>query len=93
MLGDVAQAEAALDSYAVAVDALYGTLSARLRELGLQDLFERAELPLCRVLAEMELTGCRVDKGALAVSYTHLFSGCFYGSELTGESQDFPGRT
>ena len=36
MLGDVAQAEAALDSYAVAVDALYGTLSARLRELGLK---------------------------------------------------------
>lgn len=74
MLGDVAQAEAALDSYAVAVDALYGTLSARLRELGLQDLFERAELPLCRVLAEMELTGCRVDKGAL-VSFGEMLTG------------------
>jgi DNA polymerase-1 len=29
------------------------------------ELFETAEMPLCRVLAEMELTGCRVDKGAL----------------------------
>ena len=74
MLGDVAQAEAALDSYAAAVDALYDTLSARLRELGLQDLFERAELPLCRVLAEMELTGCRVDKGAL-VSFGEMLTG------------------
>ena len=30
------------------------------------DLYETAELPLCRVLAEMELAGCRVDARALA---------------------------
>ena len=32
-----------------------------------------AELPLCRVLAEMELAGCRVDKGAL-VSFGEMLS-------------------
>ena len=30
------------------------------------DLYATAELPLCRVLAQMELAGCRVDRGALA---------------------------
>ncbi len=30
------------------------------------ELYETAELPLCRVLAEMELTGCRADARALA---------------------------
>lgn len=37
----------------------------KLKELDLWDLYATAELPLCRVLAEMELAGCRVDKGAL----------------------------
>ena len=66
MLGDAAAAEAAFDSYAAAVDALYGTLSGKLREQEMWELYETAELPLCRVLAEMELAGCRVDARALA---------------------------
>ena len=66
MLGDVVQAEAAFNSYVAAVSALYETLSGKLRELNLWELYQTAELPLCRVLAEMELAGCRVDKGALA---------------------------
>ena len=66
LLGDAAQAEAAFDSYAAAVDALYGILPARLQEREMWELFETAELPLCRVLAEMELAGCRVDARALA---------------------------
>ena len=66
LLGDAAQAEAAFDSYAAAVDALYGVLPARLQEWDMWDLYETAELPLCRVLAEMELAGCRVDARALA---------------------------
>lgn len=65
MLGDRAQAEASFDRFAAAVDALYETLASKLRERNLWELFETAELPLCRVLAEMERTGCRVDKGAL----------------------------
>lgn len=66
LLGDPAAAEASFDSYAAAVNALYETLEPKLREKNLWDLFETAELPLCRVLAEMERTGCRVDARALA---------------------------
>ncbi len=66
LLGDVPAAEAAFHSHTSAVDALYGTLSERLKERGQWELFQTAELPLCRVLAEMELAGCRVDAKALA---------------------------
>ena len=66
LLGDAAQAEVSFDSYAAAVDALYDVLAPKLKELDMWELFETAELPLCRVLAEMELAGCRVDARALA---------------------------
>ena len=66
LLGDAAAAEAAFHSHVSAVDALYETLVPLLKEREQWELFETAELPLCRVLAEMELAGCRVDKGALA---------------------------
>ena len=66
LLGDAPAAEAAFHSYVSAVDALYETLAPLLKEREQWELFETAELPLCRVLAEMELAGCRVDKGALA---------------------------
>ena len=66
LLGDAAQAEASFDSYAAAVDALHDVLASKLKELDMWELFETAELPLCRVLAEMELAGCRVDARALA---------------------------
>ena len=48
-------------------------LAPKLKELDLWDLYATAELPLCRVLAEMELAGCRVDKGAL-VSFGEMLS-------------------
>ena len=73
LLGDAAAAEASLGRYCAAVDALYGALAPRLREKRLWELYETAELPLCRVLAEMELAGCRVDAGALA-SFGELLS-------------------
>nr|WP_325183946.1 DNA polymerase I [uncultured Oscillibacter sp.] len=66
LLGDGAAAAASLDSYVTAVEALYGALAPRLRELEMEPLFETAELPLCRVLAEMERTGCGADARALA---------------------------
>ena len=66
LLGDAAQAEASFDSYAAAVDALHDVLAPKLKELDMLELYETAELPLCRVLAEMELAGCRVDARALA---------------------------
>ena len=72
-LGDTLQAETAFHCHTSAVDALYETLAPKLREQNLWDLFERVEMPLCRVLAEMELAGCRVDKGAL-VSFGEMLS-------------------
>jgi DNA polymerase-1 len=50
---------------AIAVAELYKLLPEKLRELGLESLFERAEMPLCAVLAEMERAGFLVDKRAL----------------------------
>ena len=66
LLGDPAAAQASFDRYAAAVNALYGTLVPKLREKDLWELFETVEMPLCRVLAEMERAGCRVDARALA---------------------------
>ena len=65
LLGD-GEAAASLDSYTTAVEALYGALAPRLRERNQWGLFQTAELPLCRVLAEMEAAGCGVDARALA---------------------------
>ena len=66
LLGDAAEAEASFDSYAAAIDALYGVLAEKIAERGQTDLLKRIEMPLCRVLAEMEIAGCRVDAKALA---------------------------
>ena len=65
LLGDAAAAEASFDSYAAAVDSLYGALAERLAERGQMDLLHEIEMPLCAVLAEMETAGCRVDAKAL----------------------------
>ena len=48
-----------------AVYALYAPLTEKLKELNMMQLYETAELPLCRVLAEMEHTGFFVDRKAL----------------------------
>lgn len=48
-----------------AIDALYNGMLPMLRDTGVWDLYFNIELPLCRVLAEMELAGFRVDAGAL----------------------------
>jgi len=90
LLGDTAAAEAAFDAHAAAVDALYGTLSPRLDELGMRELFETVEMPLCRVLAEMELTGCRVDKGAL-VAFGEMLAA--RSAELEQSIYDLAGET
>ena len=65
-LGDQAAAWAALHSYGAAIEALYGVLLPRLREQGMEKLYFDVELPLCRVLADMERSGFLVDGGALA---------------------------
>ena len=66
MLGDAGAAREAFAAYAGAVESLYAPFAEKLRELDMWELFQTAELPLCRVLAEMELAGCRVDARALA---------------------------
>ena len=66
LLGNDAAAEAALCSYTSAVAALYEVLPPRLDELNMAALLHEMELPLCRVLAEMELAGFRIDGAALA---------------------------
>ncbi len=65
MLGDPVQVEASFLSYLSAVDALYGAMLPKLRETGGEELYFTIELPLCRVLAEMEAAGFRVDAQAL----------------------------
>ena len=44
---------------------LYKPMEDKLRELGMDKLYYAAELPLCRVLAEMERAGFLVDRRAL----------------------------
>ena len=67
-LADLAVSMGAFLSHTALVDCLKYTLSQRLKELGMWELFEQIELPLCRVLAEMECEGFLIDKSAL-VSY------------------------
>ena len=64
-LSDPAVPMAALLSHTSLIGALMDTLSARLKELSMWELFEQIELPLCLVLAEMEREGFLIDKGAL----------------------------
>ena len=65
-LGDRSAAWASLPSYGAAIEALHGVLLPRLREQGMEKLYFDVELPLCRVLADMERSGFLVDGGALA---------------------------
>ncbi|MCI8870109.1 MAG: DNA polymerase I [Lawsonibacter sp.] len=65
-LSDPAAPAAALTSHCAWIGALRGVLEARLKELGMWELYETVELPLCLVLAEMETEGFLIDRGALA---------------------------
>ena len=62
---DPVQAQELRFSHALAIDALYKTMLPQLKEMGLWELYFDIELPLCRVLAEMEAAGFQVDAGAL----------------------------
>ena len=66
LLGDTRAAETAFRIYTSAVGALYEELAPRIEKRQLHELYYKVELPLCRVLAEMELAGVRVDAKALA---------------------------
>ena len=66
LLGDDTAAQTSLIRYTAAVSALHETLAPRLRELDMETLYDDVELPLCRVLADMETAGFLVDRKALA---------------------------
>ncbi|MBQ0037390.1 MAG: DNA polymerase I [Clostridiales bacterium] len=66
LLGDTAAAEASLCSWCSAVSALHEAQEPKLREREMWELFTTVELPLCRVLAEMEFAGFRCDGRRLA---------------------------
>ena len=63
---DPEKAMDALRLHTEALRDLEACILPRLEEQGLTDLYRRAELPLCPVLAEMEQTGFLVDREALA---------------------------
>ena len=65
-LGGGVEAEQALGAYAAAVYRLMLQLKPSLKELSMEKLFYEVELPLCRVLAEMERSGVLLDARALA---------------------------
>ncbi len=65
-LGEQAEALGAWMSHVALVDLLYRTLSPRLEELGLEQVYSQIELPLCAVLAQMEREGVLVDRQALS---------------------------
>ena len=64
-LADPAAPAAALLSHTALIGALRKTLAQRLEELGLNQIYQEVDLPLCPVLAEMEEIGVLVDRGAL----------------------------
>lgn len=57
--------EAALPARAEAVRRLHGELSHGIEETGMGRLYYEVELPLVTVLAEMEMTGVKVDRDRL----------------------------
>ncbi len=71
-LSDPSAPMAALLSHCAWTGALREVLEKRLRELGMWELYETVDLPLCPVLAEMETEGFLIDRGALAAFGTML---------------------
>ena len=55
----------ALSLHCALIGTLYQSLSQQLEKLGMMELYNTIELPLCIVLAEMERVGVMVDRNAL----------------------------
>ena len=73
-LADPAVPTGALMSHTSLIGSLRETLTGRLKELGMWELYETIDLPLCGVLAEMEQEGFLIDRGALA-EFGQMLSG------------------
>ena len=65
-LADLAVSCGAITTHSALIGALVDTLTQRLKELGMWELYQTVDLPLCPVLAEMETEGFLVDRKALA---------------------------
>ena len=65
-LADLGVSAGAFLSHCALVAALEPVLTGRLKELGMWELYQTVELPLCPVLAEMEQEGFLIDRRALA---------------------------
>ena len=65
-LADLGVSAGAFLSHCALVAALEPVLTGRLKELGMWELYQTVELPLCPVLAEMEQEGFLIDCKALA---------------------------
>lgn len=55
-----------LAAEAAALERLRDSMSPKLRDWNLTELYHNTEMPLCRVLADMEQAGCMVDRDALS---------------------------
>ena len=73
-LADLAVSCGALMSHCALIGALVDTLTQRLKELDMWELYQTVELPLCTVLAEMETEGFLIDRKALA-EFGEMLSG------------------
>ncbi len=73
-LADPAVPTAALMSHCALIGSLHETLEQRLKELGMWELYQKIDLPLCAVLAEMEQEGFLIDRGALG-EFGEMLSG------------------
>ena len=73
-LSDPTAPLAALMSHCAWIGALREVLEKRLRVLGMWELYETVDLPLCSLLAEMETEGFLIDRGALA-QFGEMLSG------------------
>ncbi len=60
-LGGQDDAMKACAAYVGAISAIYKETADKLERLGMHDLYYNIELPLMRVLAEMEVAGCAVE--------------------------------
>ena len=65
-LADLGTSAGAFLSHCALVAALEPVLTGRLKELGMWELYQTVEMPLCSVLAEMEQEGFLIDRKALA---------------------------